>query len=93
MNINVPPYSFQRPNPTPSSFVILTQTPGLTLGFEEAEDIINPDGALDVTNDRTALVIHELDTDLSHTTARAGTAQDAGHLHELDGGFGGIHCE
>lgn len=91
---NSPVYSSRRTNPTPCRFCIfLAQTSGLTFGFEQAEDVVDTDGALDVTDDGTALVIHELDTDLGHTTARAGTAEDAGHLHELNGGLGGIHCE
>jgi hypothetical protein len=67
--------------------------------------------SLDVTDNRTGLVVHELDANLSDTTARAyfhtnfvnpvltisfqfphtSSAQNAGHLDELDGDFGGIH--
>lgn len=79
---------------------------------------IEPTGTLDVTDDRTALVVHELNANLGDTTARAcipglakfvhdgsglyigvssknrtGTAEDSRDLHELNGGFGGIHGE
>lgn len=50
-------------------------------------------GTLDVPDDATALVVHELDADLGNTTARAGTAEDAGHLDQLHGLLGGFHFE
>lgn len=51
-------------------------SPGLTLRLEEGEDVVNADGALDVTDDGTRSVVHELDADLGDTTTRAGTAED-----------------
>ena len=47
--------------------------------------------ALDVPDDGTGLVVHELDTDLSDTTARTGAAENAGHLDELDGLLRRLH--
>lgn len=69
----------------------LPQATGFTLGLEEAEDIVLANGSLDVSDDRSGLVVHELDADLGNTTARAGTAEDTSDLHELDGLLGGIH--
>jgi hypothetical protein len=51
-------------------------SPGLTLRLEEGEDVVNADGALDVTDDGTRGVVHELDADLGDTTTRAGAAED-----------------
>jgi len=69
----------------------LTETAGLTLGLEQAEDVVNLDWALDVTDDGTGSVVHELDADLGDTTTGAGAAEDTGHLDELDGLLCGIH--
>lgn len=49
--------------------------PGLTLRLEEGKDVVLTHGTLDVTDDRTGSVVHELDADLGHTTAGAGTAE------------------
>lgn len=68
----------------------LTETASFTFGFQEAEDVVFADGALDVTNDATVGVIHEFDTNLSDTTTGAGTAEDldnASKLNRLLGSF------
>ena len=41
------------------------------------------DGALDVTDDGTAGILDEFDTNLCDTTARTGTANDLGNSDEL----------
>lgn len=69
----------------------LPQTASLSLGFEQAEDVIDLDWALDVTDDAAGSVIHELDTDLGDTTTGAGTAENTSHLDELNRLLGGIH--
>jgi hypothetical protein len=72
---------------------ILTETASLTLGLEQAENVVNPDWALDVTDDGTGGVVHELDADLGDTTTGSGAAEDTGHLDELNGLLAGVHFE
>lgn len=69
----------------------LSQPPGLTLGFEKAEDVVLADRSLHVADNGTGLVIHEFDTNLSNTTTRTSTAQDSGNFDKLDGLLRGIH--
>lgn len=69
----------------------LTETASLTLRLHETEDVVLTDGALDVTDDATALVVDELNANLGDTTAGAGAAENLGNLSELDGGLG-VHC-
>ena len=76
---------------SPSARGSLSQTPGLTFGLEQAKDVVLADRALDVTDDGTGLVVHELDTALGDTTTRTGSAKDTGDLDELDGGLSCIH--
>jgi hypothetical protein len=71
--------------------VRLSQTPGLALRLEQAENVVLADRALDVADDGAGLVVHELDTALGDTTTGAGTAKDTGDLDELDGGLSGFH--
>lgn len=58
----------------------LSESAGLTLGLEEGEDVVLLDGALDVADDGSAGLVHELDAHLDDTTARAGTAEDLSNL-------------
>ena len=58
----------------------LSESSGLTLGFEEGKNVIDLDGALDVADDGSAGLVHELDADLDDSTARAGTAEDLSNL-------------
>ena len=69
----------------------LSQSAGLTLRLEQAQDVVLTDWALDVTDDASGLVVHELNANLGNTTARASTAEDAGDLDELDGLLGRLH--
>ena len=50
--------------------------PSLTLTLQESQDVLLTDGALHVTDDRPAGVVHELDTDLRDTTTGAGATKD-----------------
>ena len=50
--------------------------PSLTLTLQESQDVLLADGALHVTDDRPAGVVHELDTDLRDTTTGASAAKD-----------------
>ena len=50
--------------------------PSLTLTLQESQDVLLTDGALHVTDDRPAGVVHELDTDLRDTTTRASAPKD-----------------
>lgn len=54
--------------------------PSLTLRLEQRQDIVLAHGALDVADNAARRVVHELDTDLDDTTARASAAEDLGHL-------------
>lgn len=58
----------------------LSESSGLTLGLEEGKDVVDLDGALDVADDRATGLVHELDTDLDDTTARAGAAENLSNL-------------
>lgn len=69
----------------------LSESAGLSFGFEQAEDIIDLDWSLDVTDDAARSVVHEFDTDLGDTTTGTGTAEDTGDLDELNGLLAGIH--
>lgn len=66
----------------------LSETAGLTLRLHEAEDVVLTNGALDVADNASAGVVEELNTDLSDTTTRTGTAQNLGDSGELDGSLG-----
>lgn len=63
----------------------LSESSSLTLRLHEAENVVLSDGALDVSDNRSGLVIDELDSDLGDTTSRSGSAEDLDDLGELDG--------
>jgi len=69
----------------------LSQSPGLTLRFEEAQDIILADWALYVANNGASSIVHKFDADLSDTTTGTGTSEDAGDLDKLDRLLGCVH--
>jgi hypothetical protein len=77
----------------PPSRKRLSQAAGLAFGLEQAQDVVLADRALDVTDDGTALVVHELDANLGDTTTGAGSAEDLDHLDQLNGSLGGVHLE
>ncbi len=62
----------------------LSQSASLTLRLHEAEDIVLTDGTLDVSDDRTRLVVNELNTDLSDTTTGTGAAENLDDLGQLN---------
>ena len=51
-------------------------SPSLTLRLEQRENVVDPNGALDVTDDATTCIVEELNPDLGDTTTRAGAAED-----------------
>jgi len=63
----------------------LSQSSGFTFGLEEAEDVVFADWALDVADDASGGIVHELDSDLSNTSTGTSTAQNTSDLDELDG--------
>ena len=58
----------------------LAQAASLALRLEEGKDIVLTDGALDVADDATRGVVHELNSDLDNTTTRASAAENLCHL-------------
>lgn len=77
--------------PSNTTFPRLSESSGLTLGLEQAQDVVLTDGSLDVSDDATGLVVHELDANLGDTTTGTSSAQDTGDLDKLDGLLSGIH--
>lgn len=61
--------------------------PSLTLRLEKSEDIVLPDGSLYVPDDRTGRVVHELDANLSDTSAGTSATENLDNLGELDRDF------
>jgi len=72
---------------------ILSQSSGLSFRLKQTQDVVFAHWTFNVTNDGTSLIVHKLDTDLSHTAARAGSAQHTGNLDELDGNLRRIHLD
>lgn len=64
----------------------LSESSSLTLRLHQAENVVLSDGALDVSDNRSGLVVDELDSDLGHSSSRSGSAEDLDDLGELDGG-------
>ena len=62
----------------------LSQSSCLTFGLEQAKDVVLADWSLDVADNASGLVVHELDSDLSDTSSGSGTTQYTGDLNELD---------
>ena len=54
--------------------------PSLTLRLKQSKDIVLTHRALDVADDAARRVVHKLDTDLDHTTARTGAAKNLRNL-------------
>lgn len=63
---------------------VFVNLPSLTFRLEKSEDVVLPDGTLDVSDDRTGRVVHELDANLGDTTTGTGTTEDLDNLGELD---------
>jgi hypothetical protein len=66
------------PSPPPPVTCNTTPAPARrsALRLEQGEDVVDPDGALDVSDDRTRGVVHELDADLGDTTTGSSAAED-----------------
>ncbi len=63
----------------------LPQATGLTLPLEQAENVSLTDRALDITDNRAAGIINELNADLGDITSVAGAAENTVNLGELYG--------
>lgn len=51
-------------------------SPCFTLAFQQCEDVLLPNGSLDVSDDRPRGVVHELDADLGDTTPRPSSSKN-----------------
>jgi len=69
----------------------LSQSAGLTLRLEEAQDVVLTDWALDVTDDGTGGLVNELDTDLGNTTTGTGATENLLDLSESNSRLSGVH--
>lgn len=63
----------------------LSESASFTFGFHETEDVIFTDGALDVADNGTGLVVNEFDTNLSDTTTGTGTTENLDNLGQFNG--------
>ena len=66
--------------------LITDNSPSLTLTLQESQDVLLADGALHVTDDRPAGVVHELNTDLRDTTTGASAPKDLRFVRKLKSG-------
>jgi len=66
----------------------LSETACLSLGLEENENVALTHGSLDVADDGTAGIVHELHANLGDTTTRACAADDGLDSSKL--GAGGV---
>lgn len=64
--------------------------PGFTLAFQQCEDVLFPNGALDVSDDRSRGVVHELDAHLGDTTPGPSSSKD---LEQLQRERSNTFCE
>lgn len=62
----------------------LPKATGLTLGFEEGEQVAFAHGSLHVSDDRAVGVVKELDADLSDTTTGAGAPDDFRNFRQFE---------
>jgi len=51
-------------------------SPSFSLRLQKSEDVVKPDGTLDVSDDRSVGLVHEFDSDLGNTSSRSGSAED-----------------
>jgi hypothetical protein len=51
-------------------------SPSFSLRLQKGEDVVKPDGTLDVSDDRSVGLVHELDSDLGNTSSRSGSAEN-----------------
>jgi hypothetical protein len=56
----------------------MDNAPRLALRLQQCQDIILLDWTLDVPDDCSAGIVHELYANLGHTSTRAGTTKDLG---------------
>ena len=55
-------------------------SPSFSFALKQSQDIIDSNGAFNVSDDRTARVVHELDADLDDTSSRSRSAE---HLRRI----------
>jgi hypothetical protein len=53
-------------------------SPSFSLRLQKGEDVVEPDGTLDVSDDGSVGLVHELDSDLGDTSSGTGSAKDLG---------------
>jgi hypothetical protein len=51
-------------------------SPSFSLRLQKSEDVVKPDGTLDVSDDGSVGLVHELDSDLGDTSSRSSSAED-----------------
>lgn len=51
-------------------------SPSFSLRLQKSEDVVKPDGTLDVSDDRSVGLVHEFDSDLGNTSSRSGSAEN-----------------
>jgi len=69
----------------PNNPVFLSQSSSFTFGLEQTQNVVFADWALDVADNASGSIVHELDSDLSNTSTGTSSAQHTGDLDELDG--------
>lgn len=66
----------RRPREFPTNATRGGGLPGFTLAFQQRKNVFFSYGSLDVSNDRSRGVIHELDAHLGDTTSRPSSSKD-----------------
>lgn len=59
-----------------------SESPGLSLGLQQSQDVALSDGSLHVADDGAVLLTQELHLDLCTLTLRSGAAQHLGHASQ-----------
>jgi len=50
--------------------------PSLSLRLQQSQNVVDLDGSLDVSDDGSRAVVHELDSDLGDTSSGTGSSED-----------------
>jgi len=58
-------------------------SPSFSLRLQKGEDVVEPDGTLDVSDDGSVGLVHELDSDLGDTSSGPGSAEDLRDQYEF----------
>lgn len=62
--------------PDPFARIEIRHIPSFSFRFQQGQDVVNLDGALDVSDDGSRSVVHEFNSDLGDTTSGTGSAQN-----------------